>query len=57
MNISIAEYFILKQFKYHDHDYNQSGGSKNSKIKWTTLKHNGVLFPPPYIQQIGRAHV
>jgi DNA topoisomerase-1 len=50
MNTSIAEYFILKQFKYLDHnsDINQSGGSKNNKIKWTTLKHNGVLFPPPY---------
>ena len=24
-------------------------GGKNSEIKWTTFKHNGVLFPEPYI--------
>lgn len=29
---------------------NQFGGAKKAKKKWTTLKHNGVLFPPPYIK-------
>ncbi|KAM1281250.1 hypothetical protein FF1_022050 [Malus domestica] len=23
-------------------------GSNDGQIKWTTLKHNGVIFPPPY---------
>lgn len=26
-----------------------SGGKKNDKKRWDTLKHNGVLFPPEYV--------
>ena len=28
--------------------YNQFGGVKTNEIKWTTFKHNGVMFFPPY---------
>jgi len=29
--------------------YNQFGGKKNNTVKWQTFKHNGVLFPEPYV--------
>jgi DNA topoisomerase-1 len=29
--------------------YNQFGGKINEEAKWTTFKHNGVLFPEPYV--------
>ena len=29
--------------------YNQFGGKNNNEAKWKTFKHNGVLFPEPYI--------
>ena len=28
--------------------YNQFGGVKTNEIKWTTFKHNGVMFFQPY---------
>ena len=29
--------------------YNQFGGKINEEAKWNTFKHNGVLFPEPYV--------
>ena len=29
--------------------YNQFGGKINEEAKWTTFKHNGVLFPEQYV--------
>lgn len=34
---SVSSYNLINQF-----------GGKNLKRKWTTLKHNGVIFPPEY---------
>lgn len=36
----LTRYWLFKQFHMHE----QIGG----KYKWTTLSHNGVLFPPEY---------
>jgi len=41
----VTKYWLIKQFC----DNLQSGGGK-SKRKWKTLVHNGVAFPPEYIQ-------
>jgi DNA topoisomerase-1 len=38
VNINLFNYFV----------YNQFGGKKNDDAKWTTFKHNGVMFPDPY---------
>lgn len=38
LNINLFNYLL----------YNQFGGKNNNEIKWTSFKHNGVLFPPPY---------
>jgi DNA topoisomerase-1 len=37
-SIKLFDYFL----------YNQFGGKNSNKKKWTTLNHNGVLFPDPY---------
>lgn len=37
-NINLFNYFVYSQF----------GGKKNNDAKWTTFKHNGVMFPEPY---------
>lgn len=29
--------------------YNQFGGKNNDEAKWETFRHNGVLFPDPYV--------
>ena len=42
MNVDIFNYLLYNQ-------YIQIGGKKNDEIKWNTFKHNGVLFPDPYI--------
>ena len=39
-NSNLFNYFV----------YNQFGGKSNDDVKWTTFKHNGVLFPDPYKQ-------
>ena len=38
--------FSINLFNYFV--YNQFGGKKNNDAKWTTFKHNGVMFPEPY---------
>ena len=38
-NINLFNYFV----------YNQFGGKKNDDSKWSTFKHNGVMFPEPYV--------
>jgi DNA topoisomerase-1 len=42
MNVDIFNYLLYNQ-------YIKTGGKNNSEKKWTTLEHNGVLFPDPYI--------
>lgn len=38
------------QFKWWlQKDGDQEGRDEDDSIKWTTLEHNGVMFPPPYI--------
>ena len=34
---------ILSQFKWWEADNN------DGSVKWNTLEHNGVMFPPPYV--------
>lgn len=43
-------YFLLQQFKPRSEHQTkpQTGGSKQSKRKWQTLEHSGVLFAPEY---------
>lgn len=43
----LTKYWLVQQFPLHTLSALQEGGTK--KKKWTTLKHNGVLFPPPYV--------
>jgi DNA topoisomerase-1 len=38
-NTNLFNYFV----------YNQFGGKKNDEAKWKTFKHNGVMFPEPYV--------
>ena len=38
-NTNLFNYFV----------YNQFGGKHNNEAKWKTFKHNGVMFPEPYI--------
>src|SRR5438270_13132406 len=49
-----TKYWLIKQF-LHDYDYdydiNNIIGGK-AKKQWTTLSHNGVLFPPEYIPHL-----
>jgi len=33
----------LSQFKWWEADNN------DGSVKWNTLEHNGVMFPPPYV--------
>lgn len=39
ININLFNYLLYGQF----------GGKANNESKWTTFKHNGVLFPEPYV--------
>lgn len=43
----LTKYWLVQQFPLQIVTNLQEGGTK--KKKWTTLKHNGVLFPPPYV--------
>lgn len=46
MNRVLAQYWLERQFT--DKDINQVGG-KGKKL-WTTLSHNGLLFPAEYVK-------
>lgn len=58
--LELFKYFVGNQFlsDFDDFDnlndldnHKQYGGSKPSKMKWTTLSHNGLKFPPEYVQK------
>lgn len=49
-NLSEFNYWIYHQFNISNFNIQQLGGAKDKSIKWTTLYHNGVLFPEEYIQ-------
>ena len=49
-NLSEFNYWIYHQFNSSNFNVQQIGGAKDKSIKWTTLYHNGVLFPEEYIQ-------
>jgi len=49
-NLSEFNYWIYNQFNNSKISIQQEGGAKDKSIKWTTLSHNGVLFPEEYVQ-------
>ena len=48
----LFEYWVKKQFEYGriKNEYNHLKWGGSTKVKWHTLFHNGVLFPPEYEQ-------
>jgi DNA topoisomerase-1 len=59
MRVEILKYFLKQMFQSDKDIYDRKNGgnmfliarSKGSKNKWSTLSHNGVKFPPEYIQK------
>ncbi len=48
---AVSKYWLQRQFEVFREDYDLwsfNGGEKGTK-KWSTLSHNGVMFPPEYI--------